>query len=85
MPCLFCTSDNQTAFLAEIDIFFPGLINAGKDPLLVFPQVLVCLDCGFSSFTTPASELSVLAKARAQHTDRSPDPTESNDPTLAAP
>jgi hypothetical protein len=28
---------------------------------LVCPKVLVCLDCGFSGFTTPATGLAILA------------------------
>ena len=60
MSCTFCTSGNQTEFPAEVHIHFPGLRNAGKPGVFVFPRLLVCHDCGFSSFTTPASELAQL-------------------------
>jgi hypothetical protein len=62
MSCVFCTSTNQAEFPAEVNIHFPGLSNAGKPGVFVFPKLLVCLDCGSSSFTTPAFELAKLAK-----------------------
>jgi hypothetical protein len=65
MPCPFCTSSNQRVFAAEVNIRFPGLINAGESGVLVFPRLLVCLDCGSSTFATPPSELGRLAKAYA--------------------
>ena len=63
MSCSFCTSSNQTVFPAEIHIHFPGLSNADKPGVLVFPRLLVCLDCGSSSFMTPAPELAELRAA----------------------
>jgi hypothetical protein len=65
MPCTFCASSNQMEFPAEVMIHFPGLKNADKPGVFVFPRLLVCLDCGSSSFTTPASELARLGRARA--------------------
>src|ERR1700687_3389462 len=63
MSCAFCTSTNQAEFPAEVNIHFPGLRNADKPGVFVFPRLLVCLDCGFSSFVTPESELTDLAGA----------------------
>jgi hypothetical protein len=60
MHCEFCSSTNQTEFPAEVNIHFPHLGNAGKPGVFVFPRIMVCLDCGFSSFTTPESELALL-------------------------
>ena len=48
---------NQEEHLAEVDIHFPGLRNAGKSPVLVFPELLVCLDCGKTEFMVPKAEL----------------------------
>jgi hypothetical protein len=62
MTCAFCTSSNQAEFPAEVNIHFPGLRNAEKPGLFVFPRLLVCLDCGFSSFMTPESEVTQLAR-----------------------
>jgi len=61
MSCTFCTSSNQAEFPAEMNIHRMGLWNADKPGIFVFPRVLVCLDCGFSSFMTPESELAQLA------------------------
>jgi len=63
MSCVFCTSTNQAEFPAEVNIHFPGLRNADNPGVFVFPKLLVCLDCGSSSFVTPESELAQLAGA----------------------
>jgi hypothetical protein len=60
MPCNSCGSINQEKYLAEIDIHFPGLRNAGKSPVFVFPELLVCLDCGKTEFMVPKAELDIL-------------------------
>jgi hypothetical protein len=62
MPCLLCASRNQAEFAAEINIHFLGLENIDDPGVLVFPKVLVCLDCGSSRFSTPETELSHLAR-----------------------
>ena len=61
MHCASCASNNQVEFTAEINIHFSGLKNLNKPSVLVFPKVLVCLDCGFSAFTTPEAGLVLLA------------------------
>jgi len=61
MFCPWCTSHAQAEFTAEINIHFSGLSNIDKHGLLVFPKLVVCLDCGYSRFTTPEAELSMLA------------------------
>ena len=63
MSCTVCASGNQREFPAEVNIHFPGFKNADKPGIFVFPILLVCLDCGSSSFMTPASELARLAGA----------------------
>jgi hypothetical protein len=45
MPCPFCASTNRVGFPAEVNIHLAGLMNAGKPGVLVFPKLLVCLDC----------------------------------------
>lgn len=44
-----------------------GLENVDKPAALVFPRLLVCLDCGFAELTLAENELRLLGK------DRSPD------------
>jgi hypothetical protein len=62
MSCASCTSCNQAEFTAEINIHVLGLKNLDKPSVLVFPKLLICLDCGFSRFTTPETELRLLAR-----------------------
>jgi hypothetical protein len=62
MPCKTCGSHNQTEFNAEINVHFPGLKNLDRPAVLVFPRLLLCLDCGFTEFTLIESELLLLAK-----------------------
>jgi hypothetical protein len=59
----FYTSSNQTEFPAEVIVIVPGLKNIDKPAVTVFPKLLICCDCGFSSFMTPAPELAQLCAA----------------------
>jgi hypothetical protein len=65
MACNSCGSVNQGKFTSEIDIHFPGLSNVKKSPVLVYPGLLVCLNCGKAEFTVPKEELALLAKSDA--------------------
>ena len=62
MSCLLCESANQAELTAEMVIHFSGPKNLDKPGVWLFPQVLVCLDCGCSRFTVPARELASIAK-----------------------
>jgi hypothetical protein len=44
---------------------FPGLKNIDKPVVWVFPEVVVCLDCGTAEFAVPEAELRQLAKGDA--------------------
>jgi hypothetical protein len=66
MNCPHCASDTQAELTAEVNIHFRGLRNVDSPGLLVFPKLLVCLDCGFSSFTIPEDELALLAMCSAK-------------------
>lgn len=61
MPCIDCASDNEVEFSAEIMIHFSGLRNIDRPGVLVYPTVLVCLDCGSTRFNIPENELPHLA------------------------
>ena len=65
MSCLLCGSGNEAEFAAEVNIHFAGLKNLDRPSVFVFPELLVCLDCGFSRFTTPKTELALLARGTA--------------------
>jgi hypothetical protein len=60
MPCVMCASENQAEFPAEVNIHFPGLQNLDKTSVLVFPILLVCLDCGCSRLLVPEPRLALL-------------------------
>jgi len=65
MSCKSCGSINQRNFTGEIAIHFPGLKNIDKPVVWVFPELVVCLDCGTAEFAVPEAELPQLAKADA--------------------
>jgi len=65
MSCKLCTSENQRRFSSEILVHFPGLENLDKPPVFVFPKLLVCMDCGFTEFAIPETELRLLGKTPA--------------------
>ena len=65
MPCKSCGSVNQRKFTAEVAVHFRGLSDLEKPIVRIFPEKLVCLDCGNAEFAVPKSELRVLAKGDA--------------------
>ena len=65
MACNSCGSVNQGKFTSEIDIHFPGRSNVRKSPVLVYPELLLYLNCGKAEFTVPKDELALLAKSDA--------------------
>jgi hypothetical protein len=67
MNCKLCASENQRKYSSEINVHFPGLRNLDKPPVFVFPKLLVCMDCGFTEFAIPETELRLLGKDAAAH------------------
>ena len=62
MPCKSCGSVNRSKFTGEIGIHFPELKNIDKPVVWVFPELVVCLNCGTAEFAVPKEELRQLAK-----------------------
>jgi hypothetical protein len=60
--CKLCGSVVQKKFSAEMGIHFPELENIDNPVVWVFPEVVVCLDCGTAEFAVPEAELRELAK-----------------------
>lgn len=60
MNCVSCTSSNQKEFPTEMLIHFVGLPNLDRPQVLIFPKALICMDCGFSQFMVPETELRLL-------------------------
>lgn len=62
MHCRVCQSASSRSFNSEINIHFPGLRGLDKPTVLVFPELVVCLDCGFTEFEVEEAELPLLAE-----------------------
>jgi hypothetical protein len=56
MSCKSCDSLNQSHLGGEMGMHFMGLKNLDKPTVWVFPQLLVCMDCGFTEFNPPEDE-----------------------------
>jgi hypothetical protein len=65
MQCTLCQSVNFAEFTTEMMIHFSGRINIDHPGIPAFPNVLVCLNCGSSHFTVPATNLTLLASRTA--------------------
>ena len=63
IPCKSCGSVNQKKFSAEMGIHFPELRDIDKPVVWVFPEVVVCLDCGMAEFSVPKAELRQLEQS----------------------
>jgi hypothetical protein len=66
MTCRLCGSKSQEEYGAEINIHIPT--GGDKAAVLLFPKLLVCLDCGVAEFTVPEAELRQLGKRGAAST-----------------
>jgi hypothetical protein len=60
MSCLVCKSVNQAEFPSEMNIHLSCTEDRNRSSVFLFPQVLVCLDCGSSLFAIAKAELSQL-------------------------
>jgi hypothetical protein len=47
-------------------IHLTGLKNVNNPGVLLFPHVLVCLDCGFLVHTVPARQLALLSESTSK-------------------
>jgi hypothetical protein len=61
MQCASCTSSHQAELGTEINIHVRGRKRIEDPGVLIFPRLLVCLDCGFSCFIASENELACLA------------------------
>jgi hypothetical protein len=60
MPCPSCCSNRLSFFPTELNVHFPGREGLDKPTVWVFPQMLICLKCGFTQFMIPEAELREL-------------------------
>jgi len=66
MACQKCGSERQSKFGAEINVHFPRQEGQEAASILIFPELLVCLNCGFTELTLSKDELPRLAKGVGQ-------------------
>jgi hypothetical protein len=69
MPCKSCGSANQKKFSAEMAIHFAELRDIDKALVWVFPEVVICLDCGTAEFSVPKDELRQLEQRDSAASD----------------
>jgi hypothetical protein len=62
MACRSCGSKVPTEFAAEMSVHVLGLENVDKSTVLIFPRLLVCMNCGFTELTMAENELRLLGK-----------------------
>jgi len=55
-----CTHSNQKQFPAETNIHFPGIAMLDKPTVWIFPQLVICMECGLSQFVIARRELAQL-------------------------
>jgi hypothetical protein len=67
MRCKACESINQRKFTGEMVIHSPGLKDIDKPVVWVFPELIICLDCGNAEFVVPEAELLQLARGAQKH------------------
>src|SRR5271169_246750 len=82
--CKSCASESRLEFGAEMIVHFPGLEGLDKPSAWVFPKLLVCMDCGFTEFAIPETELASLAigmrKIEASRRQKSAEDVTTRDP-----
>jgi len=54
--CPSCQSGNQRKFTSEVNIHFPGMKGIDIPTVWVFPEILVCMDCGEAQLIIPEAE-----------------------------
>ena len=62
MVCRRCSSGRLQKFNAEMNFHFPVWNGLEKPTVWVFPEVTVCLNCGFADFSIPEGELRELTE-----------------------
>lgn len=66
--CERCKSTNVRRLRAEICIHFLGLANLDTPGVFVFPELIVCLNCGESEFLVSEEDLRLIRQRTDQET-----------------
>lgn len=65
MRCPECGSENQRKFASEVAVHVEEKPGERTPPVLVFPQLMICLDCGFLQGQIERNDLPLLAPRAA--------------------
>jgi hypothetical protein len=68
--CNSCGSANVASFCTEMAIHHAGRENLSKPHVWLFPELLVCFDCGVARLTVPEDKLRQLAEGRGAGVQR---------------
>jgi hypothetical protein len=60
MVCKGCHSGRVREYPAEINIHFAGKESLEKPSVWVFPNLIICVVCGFTEFRVPNADLQSL-------------------------
>ena len=63
MSCCACGSTRLETFEAEVVIHFSRLKDIEKRPVVLSPELFVCLVCGRAEFVVPEKQLAHLEKS----------------------
>jgi hypothetical protein len=65
MSCRVCGSGNRKKFASELSVHALGMENVDAPAVWVFPELQVCMDCGFTELRIDESKLGLLGKNSA--------------------
>ena len=69
LECGFCGSVNLRKFIGDMSIRSPGSKNIDVFPVVLCPEVFVCLDCCTAELVVPEAELRLLVERDVTATD----------------
>jgi hypothetical protein len=72
MACRSCGLENQQKLRSEMIVHFSGLKNLDQPPIFAFPELVVCIGCGFTELDLPETTLCQLAEGFPERTKSSP-------------
>lgn len=66
MECKLCQSRNKISYPSEIAIHTFGLECLRKPAVMVFPELSLCLDCGYAEFLLSKTQLSEVMQVSGE-------------------
>lgn len=69
LECRFCGSVNLRKFIGDMSLRSPGLENIDVPPVVLSPELFVCLDCCTAELVVPEAELRLLVQPDVNATD----------------